>query len=171
MFRPHPYLVIFGVFGLISACVPKTQYDDQSAKLQELEERLARTQSSEDCDKDTMIQLREQAQSLDLLSQELVDRNTELSKEVSRLQAFERDTKAKDRDCEARMADMQSSHDEQLKRTRATYEDLLKELREENRHLRESAEAVSQDHQAPKAPKSSKTPPSKKPDERKSVKN
>src|SRR4051794_31056729 len=91
-------------FGLLS-CVPKTQYEDQQAKLQEAQTKLkALQESSADCDKDLFLQLREQAQSLDLLTQELVDRNTELSKEVARLRVYESAQKSEGSTCDRKVA-------------------------------------------------------------------
>jgi uncharacterized small protein (DUF1192 family) len=126
---------------LLVGCVPKTQYDDQQTKLIEAQNRLRSLQASTaECDKDLFLQLKEQAQSLDLLTQELVERNTELSKEVARLKVFESQVKAEDQDCGRKLANEQTDCEGKLERTRATYEDLVRQLRAEIARLKEASE-------------------------------
>src|SRR6185503_3931054 len=96
-------LSVTSVLSLLG-CVPKTQYDDQQSKLQEMQNKVrALESSSSECDKETYLQMREQSQSLDLLTQELVNRNTELSKEVARLRVFESASKNENQSCAQRM--------------------------------------------------------------------
>lgn len=124
---------------LIQACVPKTQYDDQQAKLIEAQNKLRSMQASNaECDKDLFLQLKEQAQSLDLLTQELVERNTELSKEVARLKVIESQSKSEDQSCTRKLSDQSDDYEGKLDRTRTTYEDLLRELKTENNRLKET---------------------------------
>ncbi len=147
-----PPIVSFAFLGLI-ACVPKTEYEDQEARLRETKEKLKELEiNSEHCDPDTMIQLREQAQSLDLLSQELVDRNTELSKEISRLRPLEAQMKLQDQAYRHEIEKSDTECEAKLQRTRETYEDLLKELRREIQRLKADLEAKNRVQKAKKTP-------------------
>lgn len=132
-------IVLFGLFAV--GCVPKTQYEDQRAKLEEMQAKLRSIEASNvECDKDLFLQLKEQAQSMDLLTQELVDRNTELSKEVSRLKVIESQAKIEGEACDRKMAASVAEYEAKLERTRETYEDLIKQLKAENKQLKESLE-------------------------------
>jgi hypothetical protein len=127
--------------SLVQGCVPKTQYDDQTSKLIEAQNKLRSMQASNvECDRDLFIQLKEQAQSLDLLTQELVERNTELSKEVARLKVIESQSKADGQNCDRKLSEQVSESEGKLERTRTTYEDLLKELKAEISRLKETAD-------------------------------
>ena len=82
--------ILLTISLFFSACVPKTEYDDRQDELAQTQAELDATkEQSITCDANTIMQLREQAQSLDLLSQELIERNTRVSKEVARLKVFE----------------------------------------------------------------------------------
>ncbi len=117
---------------VLSGCVPKTQYDDQESRLQEAQAKLKSFENnSAECDPDMYLQLREQAQSLELLNQELLDRNTQLSAENSRIKSSEAQSKTEGQSCDLRMERQAREYDERLSRARATYEDLIKELRQE----------------------------------------
>ena len=134
--------LIVGCLGLLSACVPKTQYEDQASKLKETEAQLkSLEQSSQECDPDTFIQLREQTQSLDVLTQELVERNTELSNEVARLRPFEARFRDQEQQCKRQTDELRSSYESQVQRTKATYEDLIKELEAKIKRLEADREA------------------------------
>lgn len=128
--------LLFLLLALITGCVPKTHYDDQHEKLREAQERLAQIDEAEKCDRDTLIQLREQAQSLDLLSQELVERNTELSKEVARLRTLETSTKSREMLFQKQIEEERADAEGRVERVRATYEDLIRELKMENKRLK-----------------------------------
>ena len=126
----------------IVACVPKTQYQDQQARLEEAQSKLrAIENNTSECDKDMYIQLREQAQSLELLNQELLDRNTELSKENSTLKTTHSQGKADSQSCDIRLEKQSRENDEKLRRARVTYEDLIKELNLEVARLKTQLEA------------------------------
>lgn len=117
---------------LLGACVPKQQFEDQEAQLRDAKEKLQTIEAqAAECDPNAFVQLKEQSQSLDLLTQELVDRNTELSKEVARLRAIETSCKASEQGWtgERQKADQEFTAKEE--RIRRTYEDLIKELRAE----------------------------------------
>jgi len=132
-----------------SACVPKQQFDDQKSKLKETQEKLRSVeQQAQECDPNTFMQLKEQSQSLDLLTQELVDRNTELSKEVSRLRSLESACKTKDQEYGSRMEKMEADFTAKEERIRRTYDDLIKELRLQVKKL-EDAQAVKAKQPAP----------------------
>lgn len=151
-------IIIGGAFiGFsVMGCVPSTQYKDSQERIRELQTKVDTMEtSSTDCDRDVAIQLREQVQSLDLLQQELVDRNTELSKEVARLKVVESQTKTQAAECEKQIHDALSDGEGKLQRTRATYEDLIKEQKEEIRRLREQLAAAQQATEAAKTPKKS----------------
>ncbi len=135
------FLPIFLVAAVLSGCVAKTRYDDQEARLKDAQSKLQQYEpSSAECDRDTFMQLREQVQSLDLLSQELVDRNTELSKEVARLKVFEAASKGDAHSCDKRIEGSQAECDAKLDRARSTYEDLINELKAENKRLKAALE-------------------------------
>lgn len=108
---------------------------DSEAQLKSLE------QTQEVCDPDTMIQLREQTQSLDVLTQELVERNTQLSNEVGRLRPFEARFRDQEMQCKKQGDEIRNSFEGQLQRTKATYEDLIKELESRAKKLEEELEA------------------------------
>lgn len=143
-------VVLFVSLGL-QACVPKTQFDDQQTKLIEAQNKVRSLQASTaECDKDLFLQLKEQAQSADLLTQELVERNTELSKELARLKVVESQAKAEDQSCERKMSDQSTDYEGKLERTRTTYEDLLRELKTENTRLKEALDKKSEAGAKPK---------------------
>ena len=122
---------------VFSACVPKTQYEDQQAKLDEAQMRLKSFENNtSECDKDMYLQLKEQAQSLELLNQELLDRNTELSKENSRLKASDSQVKSDNQSCDIRLEKQSKENEEKLRRARTTYDDLIKELNQELARLK-----------------------------------
>ncbi len=113
----------------VTACVPKTHYEDQEGRLKEAEAQVkSLEQNQQECDPDTFIQLREQTQSLDVLTQELVERNTQLSNEVARLRPFEARFRDQENQCKGQTDEIRNSYEAQLVRTKATYEDLIKEL-------------------------------------------
>lgn len=145
-----------GVFGLIfvlGACVPKTQYEDQQEQLQTTKAQLDEIkQVQTGCDPEAYVRLKEQAQSLDVLQQELLDRNTELSNEVARLRLLEGQSKLGNQDCENRLSDQRSEFEAQLGRVKATYEDTIKELRTQISE-REAEIASLKASQASRAPK------------------
>jgi chromosome segregation ATPase len=143
-----------GVVLVLSACVPKTTYQDQQEKIKQLQTKVEVMESSGvECDKDVAVQLREQVQSLDLLQQELVDRNTELSKEVARLRVVESQAKAQEAACDKKSQDLREEGDGKMQRTRATYEDLIKELKAENQKLRDQLAAIQAAAEAAKTVK------------------
>jgi hypothetical protein len=160
MFR---ILFLFALGLFVSACVPKTTYEDQQSKLKEIQEKLKDAEETSNvCDKNVVMQLREQAQSLDLLQQELIERNTELSKEVAKLRVFESQSKLDQLTCDKKLANAKEEEEGRIQRIRATYEDVIKELKAENHQLKDSLEAKNAP--AVKAPttKSSKSSSSKK---------
>jgi len=152
---------MFLIFGL-SACVPKTTYQDQEAKLKDSEAQLkSLEQTQEVCDPDTMIQLREQTQSLDVLTQELVERNTQLSNEVGRLRPFEARFRDQEMQCKKQGDEIRNSFEGQLQRTKATYEDLIKELESRAKKLEEELEAKKAEK--PKKPSAKAENPAPRP--------
>lgn len=127
---------------MTNACVPKQRFEDQEAKLRESQERLrSAEQAAQACDPNVMIQMKEQSQSLDLLTQELVDRNTELSKEVARLRSVETSAKSQEQECGQKLNQMEKDSEAKIERTRRTYEDLIKELRAQIAKLEAAAQA------------------------------
>lgn len=138
--------VLIGVWILglaMQACVPKTQYEDQATRLKETEAQLkSLEQSSQECDPDTFIQLKEQTQSLDVLTQELVERNTELSNEVGRLRPFEARFRDQDQQCKRLTDELKQGFEGQIQRTRSTYDDLIRELESKVRRLEADLEAA-----------------------------
>lgn len=153
----------FLVIGL-SACVPKTTFQDQEAKLKDSEAQVKSLEQNQDvCDPDTMIQLREQTQSLDVLTQELVERNTQLSNEVGRLRPFEARFRDQEMQCKKQGDEIRSSFEGQLQRTKATYEDLIKELEAKNKKLQEELDAKKAERPKKAAPKASGANPASKP--------
>jgi len=163
-FLPVFVLVVLG----LGACVPKQQYDDQRAKLRQAEDKLKNVEAAAlECDPNLFLQMKEQTQSLDLLSQELLERNTELSKEVARLKNFETEAKTKDQSCTAQLTAQANDHGDKTERLRRTYEDLVKELRLEIRRLEDvvakqnaAAEASKAASRAKTAPKAAPSKPS-----------
>lgn len=120
-----------GLLGLVG-CVPKTQYDDQQVKLREAQAALRQLeQNTLECNPNTLLELREQTQSLDILTQELLNRNTELSEEVARLRVYESQVKNQSFSCDKRLAQAQEENEAKLARTRKTYEDLVADLRKQ----------------------------------------
>ena len=137
-FRFAGLAVILACFG----CVPALQYDDQQDKLRNAQEKIKEMElSSQECDRSVFIQMKEQAQSLDLLSQELVDRNTELSKEVARLRPLEISAKTQEQAQERKLQEEKASCEARVERTRVTYEDRIKDLKSEIKRLTEALEA------------------------------
>ncbi len=140
--------------------MPKQQYDDQRAKLRQAEDKLKNVEAAAlECDPNLFLQMKEQTQSLDLLSQELLERNTELSKEVSRLKNFETEAKTKDQSCTAQLATQAKDHGDKAERLRRTYEDLVKELRLEIRRLEDVVAKQNAASEASKAASRAKTAP------------
>lgn len=138
--------------GLIVSCVPKTRFEDQEAKILELQSALrAAEENSADCSPSAMIELREQAQSLDILTQEFLNRNTELSEEVARLRVYEAQVKNMNLQCEGRLDSLKQDYESKLSRTRQTYDDLVAELKKEVSELQKKLKSTE-------APKSSKKP-------------
>ena len=141
---------------VLGACVPKQQYEDQQTKLKVTQEKLKEAEAQAlECDPNAFLQLKEQSQSLDLLTQELVDRNTELSKEVARLRTMESTCKGKDQECSDRVDTLQKEAREKEERLRRTYEDLIKELRLQVKRLEDRLDAKTAE---PKPKTSSKAP-------------
>ncbi len=135
-----------GLVLSVVGCVPKTQYDDQQSRLDEAQAKLkAFENNTAECDKDTFMQLREQAQSMELLNQELLSRNTELSKEIARLKVSDSQSRAEDLTCSRRMESQAREFEEKLSRTQATYEDLVRDLKLQVEQLK------SESHAKPKA--------------------
>ncbi len=133
-------IVLLAIFSM-GGCVPKTQYEDQQSKLVDAQEKLRSLEASTvDCDKDMFLQLKEQAQALDLLTQELVERNTDLSKEVARLKVSESQGRAEDEACGRKLNAQSADYEGKIQRTRDTYEDLIKQLKDEVAKLRETLE-------------------------------
>jgi len=123
----------FGLF-FAAGCVPKTSYEDKLAELEALQsERRAQQWEAGDCNPELLSELREQIQSLDHLSQELIDRNTELSREVARLRRREAEAGRQGLECSARLQRQAENYEGQLERTRTTYEDMIEELRKQIR--------------------------------------
>jgi len=119
---------------VITACVPKTQYEDQEEELQDTKAQLKSFEQTQTvCDPDTFLQLKEQAQSLDILQQELLDRNTELSEEVARLRIYEAQAKSQDMSCEKKLEIQASEYEGQISRIKETYDDLVKDLKNQIR--------------------------------------
>ncbi len=142
---------------LAGACVPKQQFDDQQTRLKETQDKLKEVEANaSECDPNAFLQLKEQSQSLDLLTQELVDRNTELSKEVARLRVVETEFKAKDKDYADKTMALEKDFADKEARLRRTYEDLIKELRGQIRKL-EDAAAKSKEAPKKESPKTSKS--------------
>lgn len=81
------------------------------------------------CDPSTLIQLKEQVQSLDILQEELIERNTQLSEELAQLKEFELKARSDMKTCDERVREAESRHQQVLERTRKTYEDLIADLR------------------------------------------
>lgn len=162
--RPYVRLAILPVLFLIAACVPKQQYDDQQTKLREAQEKLrSAEQQASECDPNAFMQLKEQSQSLDLLTQELVDRNTELSKEVARLRTMESSCKVKDQECSDRIDKIQQDARAKEERLRRTYEDLIKELRVQVKKLEDQASKASEAPKATSKDKKAAKPAAKEP--------
>lgn len=131
-----PQILVFFLSILASACVPKTQYEDQQTKLKETQAALREMEhTNQECNPNTFLELKEQAQSLDILTQELLERNTELSEEVSRLRLYESQVKNQDLGCEKRLVEQREEYEARLSRTRQTYEDLLADIRKQNDQL------------------------------------
>jgi len=152
-------LLILG-FGVVSACVPKQQYDDQRAKLRQAEEKLKNVEAAAlECDPNLFLQMKEQTQSLDLLSQELLERNTELSKEVARLKSFETEARTKDQSCSNQLEGQAKDHADKTERLRRTYEDLIRELRLEVRRLEAEVAKLSVSQEASKGASKPKSSP------------
>lgn len=138
--------------GLMLSCVPKTRFEDQEAKILELQSALrAAEENSLECSPSAMIELREQAQSLDILTQEFLNRNTELSEEVARLRVYEAQVKNMNLQCEGRLNSLKQDYESKLSRTRQTYDDLVAELKKEVSELQKKLKSTE-------APKSSKKP-------------
>lgn len=136
--------VLIGLIAYLGACVPKTQYDDQKAKTQELQRELRRTQAaSEECDIETFLEMQEQARALDTVTQELMARNTELANEVTDLREYEVQAKRAERNCKRKTQELEEEHSAELKRVRETYEDLVEELRQELAELKDELETQS----------------------------
>jgi len=118
------------------ACVPKTSYEDKLAELESLQAEMRSHQwEAGDCNPQTLSELKAHIQSLDVLSQELIDRNTELSREVARLRTREAELGRQDLNCNQRLEQQAAQFEEQLARTRRTYEDMVEELRKRIRSL------------------------------------
>ncbi|TVQ78802.1 MAG: hypothetical protein EA369_05980 [Bradymonadales bacterium] len=125
------FFLFIGLAGL-SACVPKTSYEDKLSELERLQaERRAQEWDAGECRPETLANLREHIRSLDILSQELVDRNTELSQEVARLRTLETERGRASLDCDRRLREQATDYEQQLERTRATYEDMIETLRKQ----------------------------------------
>jgi predicted nuclease with TOPRIM domain len=142
-------LLIFAPLSQM-ACVPKAQFEDQQAKILALESALKTVEEgSLECNPSALIELREQAQSLDILTQEFLNRNTELSEEVARLRVYEAQVKNSNLQCDERLNSLRQDYESRLSRTRKTFEDLVSELRKEISELN----AKVQSGEAPKSPK------------------
>lgn len=160
---------VLSIFAI--SCVPKTEYQNQQSKLEQAEAQIKELADQADqCDPDTFLQLQEQAQSLDILQQELIDRNTQLSDEVARLRVYESQVKGADLSCDKRINDLKEQYEGRLDRTKATYEDLIQEqknkLEEANSKITELELSLKAKKVAPKTvkkpSKAKKTKPSKK---------
>ena len=145
-------MFFFGGLGFFVSCVPKTRFEDQEAKILELQSALrAAEENSVDCSPSALIELKEQAQSLDILTQEFLNRNTELSEEVARLRVYEAQVKNMNLQCEGRLDSLKQDYESKLSRTRQTYEDLVTQLKKEVLDLQNKLKSTE-------APKSSKKP-------------
>ena len=130
-----PLIVAF----LFAGCVAKTYYDDQEVKLEAAEVQLdAYKEANLKCDTATLVEYREQTQSLDMLAQELLQKNAKLSREVARLTVVEGSVKAEATKCNAQIGAKDAEWEAKLARTRATFEDLLAEKKKEILKLRQS---------------------------------
>lgn len=146
------------IAGFFAGCVPKTHFEDQQAKLKEAQAKLdSLANDSSECDKDTFMQLREQAQSLELLNQELLGRNTELAKENSRLKVVDSQSRAEESVCDRRLQERDREWEGKLSRTKETFDDLVKELKAEINRLKADLEAARAASSRPKSSKSSKS--------------
>jgi len=151
---------VFGVFLALGACVPKTQYEDQQEQLQTTKAQLEEIkQAQTDCDPEAFIRLKEQAQSLDVLQQELLDRNTELSNEVARLRVLEGQSKLGSQECEGRLAEQRAAFEAQLDRVKVTYEDTINELRNQIRERDAQIASLKAAKSTPPAAASQKAAP------------
>jgi len=143
------YSILLAVVIFASSCVPSKTFESQKAKLAETETKLREAEEhARECDPNDFIQLKEQAQSLDLLSQELVDRNTELSKEVARLRTVEAACKSEESDCQRKLDALKADFESKIERTQKSYEDLIRELRVQ---VRTAQEALQKQSEAAKA--------------------
>lgn len=126
---------IFGLLALsfaFTGCVPKASYEDKVAELERLQaERRSAEWAGGEMSPQAFSALQEQVQSLDILSQELIDRNTELSEEVARLRRQELERKQEKLNCDLRLKEQSSRFEAQLERTRSTYEDMVEDLRKQ----------------------------------------
>ena len=163
------YIPALAIFSLLAvSCVPKTEYQNQQSKLEQAEAQIKElADQAEQCDPDTFLQLQEQAQSLDLLQQELIDRNTQLSDEVARLRVYESQVKNVDLSCDKRVDALKEQYEGRLERTKATYEDLIQEqktkLAESEAEVAGLKKQLSQKTEASKpSKKTKKTPPKAK---------
>lgn len=112
------------------ACVPKTQFIEQEEELKDAQAKIKALEATKsECDPNTLAELREQTQSLDILQQELVDRNTELAEEVARLRAYESQVKSGNLSCESKLNALERDYEGRLLRTKATYEDLIQDYK------------------------------------------
>ena len=136
------FLAVFTIFGLLvgmGGCVPKTQFQSQNQQLAEANATISELQEAQrDCDPDSFLELQEQVQNLDLLQQELIDRNTSLAEEVARLRIYEAQVKAGEVSCDQREKEVREDYEARLSRTRETYEDLIEDLKKQIEELRSS---------------------------------
>jgi hypothetical protein len=128
-----PQILFFSLLALsLGACVPKATYEDKLAELERLKtERASAEWDGSECNTQSFTALQDQVKSLDVLSQELVDRNTELSEEVARLRRQEAERGRQGLDCQERLRKQAADYEQQLERTRLTYEDMVDELRKQ----------------------------------------
>jgi len=105
------------------------------------------------------MQMKEQAQSLDVLTQELVDRNTELSNEVAKYKAEGGSSNFLKLDCDQKMVAQNKEFEAKIERIRKTQEDLVNELKRDNEALR--AKIVDLQKVKSEASKASKSPKAK----------
>ena len=148
-----------GVVCAAHACVPKTEYDDQRAKLHQIQEKLKALEAArENCNPDLYLELRDQIQSLDILTQELIDRNTVLSQEVARLKVYEGGAAKEKQECEGALSDKDKECEYKFSRTRATYNDFVIDLQKEIEYLKKKIETLKNEKQAVKKPKVSTKP-------------
>lgn len=155
----------FGLMGLIllAGCVPKTQYEDQQLKLKETQANLRQLeQTSQECNPNAFIELKEQAQSLDILTQELLNRNTELSEEVARLRVYESQVKSQNFQCDKQLSQAREDCEQRLARTRQTYEDLVAELRKRLSQAEKELAGLKGAAAAPKSEEKNPAQPQKK---------